>query len=84
MNQLVKLQVHIEEPQQTIIETYEAEEWDDFKIILLPSNFTMEQVDQLRAELQKTHTGKQFILLPDHLRDSIHVLYKAIHTCTCR
>ena len=67
---LVRLYTYKHEAKETIVNTYDAEEWDDFLIVHLsgdPSDEVIEKVVELFNQPEFQEKYKQILILPDGL-----------------
>lgn len=63
----VKLYTYQHEPNETIVDTYQAESWEDFLIIHLKAKVTQQEIAALQANIKEAQRwqNKHVIIMPE-------------------
>ena len=63
----VKLYTYQHEPNETIIDTYQAESWEDFLIIHLKAKVTQQEIAALQVNIKEAEVwrNKHVIIMPE-------------------
>lgn len=72
-SEIVKLQIHVEEGNETFIESYPAKSWDKFVLIAIPQIFTNEQVQSLSESIRQLDSERVYIFIPSDNLDKVSV-----------